>query len=91
LSNELNQYPKSFLQPSKIAEKTAAIIHPANPTSSLIAALVFEGLTPVDVFDPLVEVAGLLEALVGLGGRETLLKVIVEAPGIGTVTDALGP
>jgi hypothetical protein len=57
-----------------IAKKTAAMILviPANPTSTLIAALVFEGVEPLDVLDPFDPgvTEGLLEVLVGLGGRE---------------------
>ena len=73
----------------KIATKRLAI--PA-PTSNLIAALVFEGVEPDDVFEA-VALPGVTEALVVLVGlgRETLLNVIEAAPGIGTVTDALPP
>jgi len=76
-----------------MAEKNAAMIHPANPTSNLIAALVLEADAPVDDLVALAdEAVGLaLAVAVDLGGHEILLKVIVEAPGIGTVTDALEP
>jgi hypothetical protein len=84
------------LQATNITEKTATtrLAIPVIPILNLIAALVFEGLAPVDDFDPLTPPAvadALLEVGVDFGGREILLKVIVEAPGIGTVTDALGP
>lgn len=54
-----------------MAEKTAAMILviPANPTSNLIAALVFEGVEAEDVFDPVAVVftEDELEVVVGLG------------------------
>ena len=42
-----------------MAEKTAAtrLVIPANPTSSLIAALVFEGRAPLEVLDELAAAA----------------------------------
>jgi len=74
------------------AENIAAMMLaiPAKPAFNLIAALVFEGDEPLDVLEP---VAGVTEGwLEVLGwGREILLKLIVEAPGTGTVTDALAP
>jgi len=64
---------------------------PVNLISNFMAALaVLEGVWLADVFDPLGVTEALVEVAVGLG-REILLKVIVAAPGIEAVTDALAP
>ena len=61
------------------------LVTPASPALILMAALVvFEGREPLEVLDPLaLEDAGRLDA-VGVGLRGVLLKVMVEAPGMGT-------
>jgi len=82
-----------FLQATNIAEKAATrLAIPVNPISNLMAALlvVLEGVWLAEVFDPDGVTEALVDVAVGLG-REILLKVIVAAPGIGTVTDALAP
>ena len=63
---------------------------PANPTLNPIAAFVSER---VNLFNPLAveDVAeGSLEVPVRFG-CEILLKLVVEAPGMGTITVALAP
>jgi len=69
------------------------LVTPANPTLIFMAALLAPvGLLP-EVLDPLAAApddVGWLDA-VGVGLRGVLLKLMVEAPGIGTVTLALAP
>jgi len=70
------------------------LVTPANPTLIFMAALlapVGEGLP--ELLDPLApdpDDAGRFDP-VGVGLRGVLLKLMVEAPGIGTVTLALAP
>jgi hypothetical protein len=69
------------------------VVTPQSPALILKAALaVLVGRAlPEEVLDPLApEDAGRLDG-VGVGLRGVLLKLMVEAPGIGTVTLALAP
>jgi hypothetical protein len=63
---------------------------PASPVSTFIAAPVEAEAEAADR-EALAELEGRLDDVVEALGLEILLKDIVDAPGIGTVTVALGP